>query len=846
MPKPQNAHSTQSRSAKAQSIEDVTATLTTKDRLTFWQQSVVTKHWRIALSGALTAIAAAGVGLNVGLVNLFERQVQSLFFELRGPVDAPENIVILAIDEDSLSQGKYYSEDPARYESLRTIESWPWQRTAYAKVIERLMEAGAATVAIDVVFPQASQYGEADDAALTQVIERYGGRVVLAGKYEDVILPQGAYRISTMPLPQFEDAGAQIGIINFLKEPNQQIHRLGQEFVRSIEAADAELLSASSASDSSANPNQSNPSSASATILEEQTLTELSFAQAALKASGRSLNEMPQENIFFYGPADTFQKLPFWKVLDNDPWEKELDNGRFFEGKTVIIGGTASQLQDFHRAPFSESTLYPRSMPGVEILANAIATLQNNRAPKRLIKQPAANALLVLALGLIVAGAMSRTQKPLNRLLVTSGGLGLWTLASYGVFVWGSTIILTGVPIAMLTSMGLLDFGVGFAADRLKRKRLRRTLARYATSPLVQEIISQQDDFQDLLDVNRADLIGTLLRGRYKISKILGAGGFGETYLAQDTLRPGNPVCVVKQLKIVSDNPKAHRLARRLFESEAVVLGQLGEHHQIPRLLAYFEVQESFYLVQEMIEGKLLREFLSQSRPLSQRAVVRLLLDLLPVVSFVHSKGVIHRDIKPSNIIRRAEDKRYVLIDFGAVKTISNKLADVGGTQITSTVGIGTQGYMPSEQSAGMPSVRSDIYALGITAIEALTGRPPHALKRSEDGEIIWSHTISNLSPALSSIINKMVRYDFNKRYESAQSVIEALEKLDSSQLTDESSVSNQNFKQTSDTTYNQGTRPGVIETNPELDATAILPTDWPNELPTATDEESSASPSDS
>ena len=821
MPKPTNVYSSRPKSAKAQSLEAVTATLTTKDRLNSWQHSVITKHWRFALSGMVAAIAASAVGLNMGLVSLVERQVQSLFFELRGPVSAPENIVILEIDDDSLAQGKNYSEDPERYESLEPIETWPWQRSAYAQVIERLMEAGAAAVAVDLVFSLESTYGDADDAALTKVIERYGDRIVLAVDYEEVILPQGIYWSPTFPIPQYEDAGARLGIIDFHKEPNQQIHRLGQEFVRFLQAEEEALFGAS------------------ATVSDELEAEKLSFAQAAIKASGRSLSDEEQENIFFFGPANTFQKIPFWKVLDDDPWQTELKNGEPFKDKTVLIGWTASRLHDVHKAPFSESALYPQSMTGVEVLSNAIATLQGDLSPTRLIRRPSLNALLVIALGLAVAGAMSRTQKPLRRLLIASGSVGVWAFAGYAAFVWGSTIVLTGIPILMLTSVGLLDFGVGFAADRLKRKRLRRTLARYATSPLVQEIISQQDDFQDLLDVNRTDLIGTLLRDRYKILRVLGAGGFGETYLAQDTLRPSNPVCVVKQLKIVSDNPKAHRLARRLFESEAIVLGQLGEHNQIPRLLAYFEVQESFYLVQEMIEGKLLRDVLSQNRPLPQRSVVRFLLDLLPVINFVHSKGVIHRDIKPSNIIRRAHDRRYVLIDFGAVKTISNKLADAGGTQITSTVGIGTQGYMPSEQSAGMPTVRSDIYALGVTAIEAITGRPPHVLKRSEDGEIIWSHAVTGIDPALSRIISKMVRYDFNNRYTSAQEVITELENLDFNQLTEASATAAPTAEPISDTTYNQGTRPGVIETNPELGATEILPTDWPNAMPTKAEDSS-------
>ncbi|MEL6816104.1 MAG: protein kinase, partial [Cyanobacteria bacterium J06598_3] len=562
----------------------------------------------------------------------------------------------------------------------------------------------------------------------------------------------------------------------------------------------------------------------------------MSFAQATLTAARVDYNSEPKENIFFHGPKGTFEQQPFWYVLDDDPWRNQMGSGKFFEDKIVIIGTTAAVHQDFHKAPFSRSLLYPYPMAGVEVLANTVATLKEDLSPTSLIQRPALNALLVLALGLGVSGLMNITNKPLNRSLVAVGGLGAWTLTSYGAFVGGQTILITGTPIIAIATLGLLDFGVGFTADRLKRKRLRTTLARYRTSPLVQEIISQQDDFQDLLDINRADIIGTLLRDRYRIIKVLGAGGFGETYLAQDTLRPGNPVCVVKQLKIVSDNPKAHRLAQRLFEAEAAVLENLGEHGQIPRLLAYFDVQQSFYLVQEMVEGKLLRNVLSRNRPMSQRGVVKMLRDLLPVISFVHSRGVIHRDIKPSNIILRTPDNRYVLIDFGAVKTISNKLID-SNIQATSTVGIGTQGYMPSEQSAGMPTVRSDIYALGITAIEALTGRPPHALKRSENGEIIWSHTIKDISPELSRVINTMVRYDFNKRYHSAQSALEDLNRLEIETITDELTAEEEDFQTSPEAidaaTYNQGTRPGVIETNEILDSTQILPQNWPNELQT-------------
>ncbi|MEO1622285.1 MAG: serine/threonine-protein kinase [Cyanobacteria bacterium J06632_3] len=814
---------------------DATITLTTKHRIAAWQQQVISKHWRLAISAACTTVAAGAVWLNLGIVNLWERQVQSLFFEVRGPVDAPENIVILAIDDESLSQGQHYREEPERYEVLKPIGSWPWQRQAYGLVIDKLMQAGADAVAVDVLFTAESSYGPADDDALTEVLSRYGDSIVLAADYSSDFRTQGVVTEPLLPLPQFENAGVRIGSINFHKEPNGQIHRLSQTFLADIEIDDGwDTVAVASEDDSP-----------------------VSFAQATLEAARRPYDKKPRENIFFHGPHKTFRQIPFWYVLDDDPWQNHLQSGRFFEDKVVIIGTTAAIQQDFHEAPFSQSLLHPQSMAGVEILANTIATLERDIAPTQLIKSPKVNALMLLGLGLGIAVVANRTVRPSRRAIAVGGGLGLWVLVSYVAFVTSQTILITGTPLVAIATMGLIDFGVGFTADRFKRQRLRTALERYATSPVVQEIISQQDDFQDLLDVNRSDIVGAILRDRYQILEVLGSGGFGETYLARDTQRPGDPVCVVKQLKIVSDNPKAHHLARRLFEAEAVVLGELGEHSQIPRLLAYFEIRQSFYLVQEMVEGRLLRNILSRSRPLSQKAVVNMLKDLLPVVSFVHSKGVIHRDIKPSNIIRRKRDNRYVLIDFGAVKTISNKLTEDAGPQVTSTVGIGTQGYMPSEQSAGMPTVRSDIYALGITAIEALTGRPPHAFKRGDDGEIIWSHKVENLSPALSQVISKMVRYDFNKRYDSSELVLADLMAIEDEQLTDDPNIVETDFSglglsndlstldgDTSEgaeaenqTTYNQGTRPGVIPTNPALENTQILPDDWLNNLETQSDE---------
>ncbi|MEA5463055.1 protein kinase domain-containing protein [Leptothoe sp. PORK10 BA2] len=541
----------------------------------------------------------------------------------------------------------------------------------------------------------------------------------------------------------------------------------------------------------------------------------LSFAEATLQAAQVDYTNDSGDHIFFYGPAKTFQHIPFWYLLDEQLWKTQLDSGRFFENKIVLVGSTAALHQDFHAAPFSEGLLYPTKMAGVEILANTVATLRSDLALYSLSQRPWLSALIVTGWlgGMAVVITQVSSRKPLRRLaFAVLGALG-WGIVGFVIFVAGGVIIPFTVPILSVLGFAVADFSIGFFGDQLRKKTLRNTLARYVTSPIVQEIISQQDDFKDLLAVHESEMIGTVLSDRYQISKILGSGGFGDTYLAQDTQRPGNPICVVKQLKIVSDNPRAHQLAQRLFASEASTLERLGEHDQIPRLLAYFEANYSFYLVQEMIEGTLLKDLLDPQQPMSQRAAAQFLLDLLPVIETVHAQGVIHRDIKPSNIISRKIDGRYVLIDFGAVKQISNRLTDTNA-RITSTVGIGTQGYMPSEQSAGLPNFSSDLYALGVTVIEALTGLPPHVMKRDSHGEIVWTDKVPDLHPGFAKIIEKMVRYDFNQRYGTAKAVLEDLRQLKLDGLSEDSLIKDMPIAE-------------MLNDEDAKLSTMLLPTDW-------------------
>ncbi|MCJ8279880.1 MAG: FHA domain-containing serine/threonine-protein kinase, partial [Rivularia sp. ALOHA_DT_140] len=217
--------------------------------------------------------------------------------------------------------------------------------------------------------------------------------------------------------------------------------------------------------------------------------------------------------------------------------------------------------------------------------------------------------------------------------------------------------------------------------------------------------------------------------------------------------------------------------ARRLFQKEAETLQQLGNHDQIPRLLAYFEDKNQFYLVQELIEGHSLSKELPQGKKFSQSHVMVILTEILSILQFVHSQGVIHRDIKPDNLIRRASDNKLVLIDFGAIKQLRNQTVTNSSKQNVTLV-VGTRGYMPSEQIRRLPRQGSDIYALGMIAIQALTGIYPYELQDDPNtGEILWEH-LREVDPAFAEVLNKMTRYHFKERYQTVDEVIQALKEL--------------------------------------------------------------------
>lgn len=266
--------------------------------------------------------------------------------------------------------------------------------------------------------------------------------------------------------------------------------------------------------------------------------------------------------------------------------------------------------------------------------------------------------------------------------------------------------------------------------------------------------------------------VGTVLRGRYRITSFLGRGGFGETYLAEDLDLPGNPPCVVKLLKPQNSSSSLMQVARVLFRREAKILYQLGNiSDQIPQLYAHAEENEQFYLVQEFINGHTLRKELVRDQSWHEAAVLQMIKEILEVLAVVHKNGVVHRDIKPSNLMRRYRDKKMVLIDFGSVKEINALTVDPQG-HTTTTVAIGSANYISPEQAYGNPQFASDVYSVGVLGIQALLGRVPQ--KDPVTGSLIWKNLVT-ASPDLVEVLDKMTRYHFKDRYSSAESALEAL-----------------------------------------------------------------------
>jgi serine/threonine protein kinase len=265
------------------------------------------------------------------------------------------------------------------------------------------------------------------------------------------------------------------------------------------------------------------------------------------------------------------------------------------------------------------------------------------------------------------------------------------------------------------------------------------------------------------------------IQERYRALKVIGQGGFGKTFLAQDESKPSQPRCVIKQFAFETINPNASQgtldVAVRLFEQEAKRLDDLGKHPQIPELLSFTIHEGKQYLIQEFIDGETLEQELARVGAFSEQQVRDVLVEVLQILEFVHGKSVIHRDISPDNIIRRRSDQKLVLVDFGAAKHATATLLAKTGT------GIGKPSYGAPEQMLGKSVFQSDLFGLGVTCLHLLTNVEPFTLYDVLENEYQWQQFLHGrtVSDNFGKLLDRLTAYRVKERPTSATEILQEL-----------------------------------------------------------------------
>lgn len=307
---------------------------------------------------------------------------------------------------------------------------------------------------------------------------------------------------------------------------------------------------------------------------------------------------------------------------------------------------------------------------------------------------------------------------------------------------------------------------------------------------------------------------GTLLRQQYLIQEVLGRDQFSRTYLALD-LERSRELCLLREIAAPYHDKFLFERLKALFQQEASNFYKI-QHPQLPRFWSIFEEGQHLFLVQDFVEGQtycsLLNQRQQQGQAFSQQEVLDFLVHLLPVLEYLHNRGVIHRDISPDTIVLQQQNRNKgdlesrsnlyppgkvlpVLTDFGIVREITKCLFSASDSHLGQVLAVvvarsGKSGYAPSEQlQKGIASPSSDLYALAMTGLVLLTGKEPQVLLRNkaatdgevlQDDKILYKHWQSDLSinPHLSAILDKMLAPNPGDRYQSASEVQAALRPL--------------------------------------------------------------------
>jgi serine/threonine protein kinase len=278
-----------------------------------------------------------------------------------------------------------------------------------------------------------------------------------------------------------------------------------------------------------------------------------------------------------------------------------------------------------------------------------------------------------------------------------------------------------------------------------------------------------------------------LLGGRYQFIKLLGTNQAGQTALVADIHYPGHPKCVIRQLRLPTRNPMTLKFILSLLKKKVEVLEVIGQHKQIPSTFAAFDAEQSFYIVQEFIPGRSLQADLVAGQPWSKADVLNLLREILPVMAFAQEHGVLHGNLKPSKIIRHQNNNCLVLLDLGSIKSISQNVSSKDSA-LPSPALKKSQVYLAPEQFQGQASFASDHYALGMIAIQALTGFPAEELPTAKHPKlhqelVTLLEGIPDLNLNVAGLLARMVHPSPARRYAKAAEILADLDRIQTTEV---------------------------------------------------------------
>ena len=454
----------------------------------------------LLLTASISGAAALMGGWPGPYWRLWERAFEDQLQVLLGERPPPKEVVVVAIDEATLQQGDWFDRQHAAPTWAQGIGALPWPRAAYGLVAERLLQAGARVVAINVTFAGSSQRGAADDQALAALLRRHPGRIALAAEMSEGSDSRGAGALALVRPEPFMGLPGLPGAIGLSNTPM----RLPGEPFRHPEAYAGGLLRS------------------------EGVTTPPSLPLAILRLAGRQSRQADAESwLNAYGPEGTFPRLSAWEVLDGARWRAHPQRAAL-GGAIAIVGQTLSQGDDGYPTAFGP-------LSGPELLATATAnSLQGDGLRPWPVHKRDRALLAGGVVWLVGALALLRMGLPWRLSLVglaLAGVFGVGVLVQQRLHVW-LPLLAPAAGLALLAGVFSAD---AYLLEGNERRRLRRTFERYVSPGVVAEILADPAAAQGILRGRTLDVTVLFcdLKGFTSLTRERSAAGESEAHVRQ-------------------------------------------------------------------------------------------------------------------------------------------------------------------------------------------------------------------------------------------------------------------------------------------------------------------------